>query len=181
EIAFPFLVWFKQTKFWIFLGGVFLHIGIWIFMRIDNFSWVMLSTYFVFITNEEFRSFQSKKIRVFIDGWCPICRKFGDKIKKVDLFNLIIIEDIRSSKVPNIEFRNKGLLSMASIDDKGKSSFGFDSIFKIAVRIPILWLTIPILLIFKLTKIGNYVYNELAIKRAIIPIHCDDNCEIKSS
>lgn len=54
EFAFPFLIWFKKTKFYIMIGGIFLHIGIWVFMRIDNFSWVMISTYFAFITNQEY-------------------------------------------------------------------------------------------------------------------------------
>lgn len=178
ELAFPFLVWFKKTKFWIFLGGIFLHIGIWFFMRIDNFSWVMLATYFVFITNEEFFSFQIKKLQVYIDSRCPICIKFGNSIKKLDILNLIIIHDIRNSEVPSTEFRTKGLLSMASIDYKEKTSFGFDTIFKIAIRIPILWIAVPILLILKLTRIGNIAYNELAIKRTIIPIHCKEDCKI---
>lgn len=108
------------------------------------------------------------------------CKKFGNRIKKVDFLNLIILEDIRDAKVPSIEFRNKGLLSMASIDDNGKSSFGYDSILKIAIRIPIFWLVLPILFILKLTRIGNYIYNELAIKRSIIPIHCDEDCKIKT-
>tara|TARA_B100000768_G_scaffold71094_1_gene68157 strand:- start:210 stop:422 length:213 start_codon:yes stop_codon:yes gene_type:complete len=69
---------------------------------------------------------------------------------------------------------------MASIDDKGKSSFGFDSILRIAIRIPVLWLVVPILLLLKLTKIGNYVYKELAVKRTIIPIHCNEDCKIKT-
>ena len=70
-----------------------------------------------------------------------------------------------------------------------KSSFGkiaisaiyeFNSILRIAIRIPVLWLVVPILLLLKLTKIGNYVYEELAIKRTIIPIHCNEDCKIKT-
>ena len=55
ELAFPFLIWFKKTKYYIMIGGVLLHVGIWIFMRIDNFSWVMISTYFIFIANSEYK------------------------------------------------------------------------------------------------------------------------------
>lgn len=56
ELSFPFLIWFRKPRPYIILGGVLLHIGIWIFMRIDNFSWVMISTYLVFITNNEYVS-----------------------------------------------------------------------------------------------------------------------------
>ncbi|MFN7115865.1 MAG: restriction endonuclease subunit S [Saprospiraceae bacterium] len=55
EIAMPFLVWFKRTKFFILLLMSALHIGIWIFMRIDNFSTIMIATYFVFFTDKEYQ------------------------------------------------------------------------------------------------------------------------------
>ena len=59
EIAFPFLIWFNRTKYWIIFFGIMLHVGIWVFMRIDNFSWIMIGTYFVFITDTEYLSFRA--------------------------------------------------------------------------------------------------------------------------
>lgn len=59
EIAFPFLIWFKKTKYWIIFLGIMLHIGIWIFMRIDNFSWIMIGTYFVFIDDQEYMNLKN--------------------------------------------------------------------------------------------------------------------------
>jgi hypothetical protein len=58
ELSFPFLVWFKQTRILVLILGVVLHIGIWIFMRIDNFSWIMIGSYFVFISNTQFLQFK---------------------------------------------------------------------------------------------------------------------------
>lgn len=55
ELSFPFLVWFRQTKRYTLLLGVILHFGIWIFMRIDNFSWIMIGSYFVFLTDLEYK------------------------------------------------------------------------------------------------------------------------------
>lgn len=57
EISFPFLIWFKKSKIYIVIFGIILHVGIWIFMRIDNFSWVMISTYLLFFNNDEIDSF----------------------------------------------------------------------------------------------------------------------------
>jgi hypothetical protein len=54
EQAFAFLVWFQRTKFFVLGLGVLLHVGIWVFMRIDNFSWIMIGTYFVFVTDTEY-------------------------------------------------------------------------------------------------------------------------------
>jgi hypothetical protein len=54
ELAFAFLIWFRATKWWIIMGGVLLHVGIWYFMRIDNFSWIMIGSYAMFINNREY-------------------------------------------------------------------------------------------------------------------------------
>jgi hypothetical protein len=56
EMAFPFLVWFRQTRPAMLAGGVLLHLGIWVFMRIATFSWIMMGTYAVFLTDSQYRS-----------------------------------------------------------------------------------------------------------------------------
>ncbi|TGE18301.1 HTTM domain-containing protein [Hymenobacter elongatus] len=66
EQAFAFLVWFRKTKYYVLLCGVLLHVGIWLFMRIDNFSWIMLGTYFVFITNGEYRMLLDRTRELFV-------------------------------------------------------------------------------------------------------------------
>ncbi|TGE27421.1 HTTM domain-containing protein [Hymenobacter metallicola] len=55
ELSFAFLVWFRQTRNIVLLCGVLLHVGIWVFMRIDNFSWIMIGTYFVFVPDREYQ------------------------------------------------------------------------------------------------------------------------------
>jgi len=62
EIAMPFLIWFRSTKFYVILALVGLHTGIWIFMRIDTFSSIMIATYFVFITDAEYKLIAKKLI-----------------------------------------------------------------------------------------------------------------------
>ena len=59
EMALPFLAWFKRTRWAVLLAATGLHLGIWYFMRIDNFSWVMIASYAVFFTNAEYRLVQS--------------------------------------------------------------------------------------------------------------------------
>lgn len=66
ELAFPFLVWFRKTKIFVLMAMASVHIGIYIFMRIDNFSWVMIATYFAFITDEEYKAMYQKVINLGI-------------------------------------------------------------------------------------------------------------------
>ncbi len=54
QFSFSFLVWFKKTKNIILFIGILFHIGIFVLMRIDNFSLVMLACYAVFFTNNEY-------------------------------------------------------------------------------------------------------------------------------
>ena len=57
ELSFCYLVWFRSTRLFILFFGTILHIGIWIFMRIDNFSWIMIASYLFFIPDKEYMNF----------------------------------------------------------------------------------------------------------------------------
>jgi predicted DCC family thiol-disulfide oxidoreductase YuxK len=89
------------------------------------------------------------KLKVFMDGWCPLCKKFGRISVKLDILNLIRIQDIRTSEVPIEDFRAKGLKAIASTKSNGKIYFGFDSIFQISLLISFFWIFIPFLFIIK--------------------------------
>ena len=42
EFTFPLFIWFKRTKWLVILAGIGFHIGIYILMRIDDFSWIKI-------------------------------------------------------------------------------------------------------------------------------------------
>lgn len=184
EMAFPFLIWFRQTRFYIIVGGVILHLGIWIFMRIDNFSWVMMTSYLVFIKDDEYMAIsnwiKSKTLVVFIDGWCTHCLRFGAFIKTLDLLNIIDIRDIRnkaSEKESGLDM-DRAIRAIASKNIYEKNYYGFNTLLQIAIRVPLLWILVPVFLLAKIIGIGDFIYNELAIKRKIIPVHCPDRCAV---
>ena len=54
ELTFPLAIWFRKTRRWYLISGVVLHLGIWMLMRIDNFSFVMLSMYPIFVSNKSY-------------------------------------------------------------------------------------------------------------------------------
>lgn len=60
EAAFPFLIWFNKTKKYVIAAGILMHAGIFLFMRIDNFSFVMVSLYPCLFTNEELKAVLSR-------------------------------------------------------------------------------------------------------------------------
>lgn len=120
------------------------------------------------------------KLNIFYDNWCPNCTKFANLIQKLDWLKLIEIKQIRNELDTN-SFRSFDLelakQQMASFTNQWH--YGYDSLFYIFARIPLFWLTFPVLYFLKITKTGQFLYIQLALKRKIIPLHCDEKtCRI---
>ncbi|ADX67056.1 HTTM domain-containing protein [Weeksella virosa] len=60
QLSFPFVVWILKTRKVVLLIGILLHIGIFLMMRIDNFSFIMLACYTIFFTDSEYEILKSK-------------------------------------------------------------------------------------------------------------------------
>lgn len=60
--------------------------------------------------------------------------------------------------------------------------YGFISIYKILLRLPVYWIfffyTYPFLFLIKILGLGDILYNQVAIHRKIIPLHCEEECQI---
>jgi predicted DCC family thiol-disulfide oxidoreductase YuxK len=124
---------------------------------------------------------KSLNMVVFIDGWCAICKNFAKTIKSIDTLNLVQIKDIRQEIFEKTDIDiDRGLKVMASKTNAGKY-YGFESLYQVIKRIPILWITLPLFVILKITRFGNIFYNEIAIKRKIIPIQCTDQCSLEQN
>ena len=115
------------------------------------------------------------KISIVYDNWCPNCKRFISIVKFLDWLKLIYYVELRNPKSTNTLTGFDLVLAgqqMASFDDKWH--YGFYSIYQILVRLPLFWLILPILFVLKITKFGQILYMEIALKRKIIPLHCDD-------
>ncbi len=84
EFAFAFLIWFRSSKYFMIVGMGLLHLSIYYFMRIADFSGVMVSTYFIFITNEEFKKFEMHYKSWFnkVEFHLPNIKSYILKLKK---------------------------------------------------------------------------------------------------
>ena len=60
QFVFPFLIWNKKTKFKIILIGILFHIGIFVSLRIDNFSFIMIGVYAILLYDTEYLNLFSK-------------------------------------------------------------------------------------------------------------------------
>lgn len=118
-------------------------------------------------------------ITVFIDSWCPHCKRFGEWVKRRDSLKKVEIKDIRSNLDSRIDIE-KALTGMASIDERGNVMYGFSSIALIVKYLPFFKSLHPLLSLPIFSRIGNFLYNEFAVRRKIIPLHCEeaDRCQL---
>lgn len=118
---------------------------------------------------------------IYYDNYCPNCTRFANLIHTLDWLCLIVIKQLRNhnhiSKANGLD-KNLAEKQMASFD--GNWSYGYLTLFKIFLRIPLFWFFIPFFFMLWITKMGQFFYIRLAVNRKIIPLHCtEDSCELK--
>ena len=119
-----------------------------------------------------------KNLIIVYDDWCPYCIRFSKLIKKFDILRKISFFYLRKDSIDIGNFDNNLALKKMASYKNGIWMYGFESIYRILKEIPLFWFFIPLFYFLKITRIGDFLYDEFAIKRKIIPIHCDENCKI---
>ena len=121
------------------------------------------------------------RLDIFYDNFCPNCTRFIKFIEKFDWFNLIVIYQLRNiAHIKSAKGINQNLAEKQMASFTNKWSYGYETLFKIFVRVPLFWTVLPLLYVLKISNLGQYLYLQLAINRKIIPLHCSENsCELK--
>ncbi|SHF95656.1 DCC1-like thiol-disulfide oxidoreductase family protein [Ornithinibacillus halophilus] len=209
QLAFPFMLLNRVTKYIALACVVPMHLGIAFVMGLIPFSLTMIIIDAILISNNDYRrvyhyfnaKFQKEKIApsaipqsdlipkttnivVLYDGWCPLCQKVKSRIEKIDI----------SNKVYFLSFRDQGVLQgigispneaekeMIAIDiQKNNLYSGVHSFYQISQKTPLLWFLSPFLFIGIIVGLGDKIYNFIASRRSIVPINqCSvDDCEIQ--
>ncbi|WP_223599882.1 DCC1-like thiol-disulfide oxidoreductase family protein [Chryseobacterium sp. GVT01B] len=119
-------------------------------------------------------------MKIYYDNYCPNCTLFVRNIKRLDWMNMMEIKELRNpNHISEAVGINKTLAEQQMASYNKKWRYGFVTIYMILLRLPLFWIFFPILFLFKITGLGQLIYKELAVKRKIIPIHCDEkSCKI---
>lgn len=119
----------------------------------------------------------SHKITIFYDNYCSRCTRFIRWVRHWDSFHLVKIRQLRNPEhtrlFPGIDIQ-KGLKEMPSFSS-GTWHYGYGTLYLIFKRCPVFWIAWPLFGLLKITKLGYFLYRQLALRRKIIPIHCDAN------
>ena len=81
EVAFPFMLFNRWTRWFMLGAGVMFHVGLAAVMGLFGFSWMMLSLYFVLVSDREYERVKSLfsiagSGVVLYDGMCGLCGRF---------------------------------------------------------------------------------------------------------
>ncbi len=158
EFALWTLIWFKQFRYWVLLGGVCLHMGIELTMNLPMFEWIFISSYFAFIEPEDLSrvmDFIKSKIHksfgpaatLAFDGDSLTCVHAVGVLHRLDIFGFLNLVDFRQTNETN-DLVETDKSSEAIYLQTGKGCLnGFVAFRRMALHLPFLWPTLPLLFI----------------------------------
>ncbi|MGH9509932.1 MAG: DCC1-like thiol-disulfide oxidoreductase family protein, partial [Terriglobales bacterium] len=173
------------TRYLAILVGFAFHLGIALFMGLIGFGWSMVSYYPLLVTDREYQSAtawlrERLGLKVFYDGWCPLCTRSIRWLGRFDLLSLIDF----------LSFRDRGVAEQYGLDvsraerriqsvtASGKIREGMDVLLQIGLRAAPLWPVLPLLLLGRLV-VGQWGYDALASGRLIlVPGACGQHCDL---
>ncbi|GAA5347145.1 putative DCC family thiol-disulfide oxidoreductase YuxK [Planifilum fimeticola] len=198
QVAFPFLLLNRVTKLIAVGSAILFHGGIALFMGLTGFSWIMIGSELILLTDKDYRligtaarrvgaraagpfrrlgekisalpAVQRRQMIVFYDGWCPLCRASVASSKKLDWFSLIRF----------VSFREPGVIQQYGLDadkaerrmhstaDGRRFAEGIDAVIQMATRLLPLWPAVPLLLLARWIGIGQRAYDFIASRRTIL-------------
>jgi predicted DCC family thiol-disulfide oxidoreductase YuxK len=183
EFSLGALIWIKELRYMVLLGGVLLHAGIDYSMNIPLFGFIMVSAYITFVEpadlqrawqkfTENINKFTGARspIPVFYDGKCSFCKRSIRIAQSLDIFHRFIYHDMHSPKV-QADYKDLDL-------DRGLREFmikrdntwlgGFRAFRFMSHSIPAFWLLIPFIYLPGAAAIGDRVYSKVADNRYCI-------------
>jgi len=181
EGALGFLLWVKELRYWILLGGVFLHLGIIWTMNIPLFGWVLMIAYVTWIDPvdlERFFAWARERVNrwtnftapmpVFYDGRCGFCGRSVAVIRRFDALRRLRFINMHSREAieefPDFD-SERGANEMLLRGRDGKWYGGFDAYRAMAKHMPALWVTLPLLFIPPVPALGRKAYAWVAGRR----------------
>jgi predicted DCC family thiol-disulfide oxidoreductase YuxK len=166
------------------LMGIALHASFAVMMGLITFSAVMVSAILFTIRDREWgilkeraekiRRFLLPEIWVFVDGFCPYCKRTGTWIERLDwlgLFRVKSYREDRSFEEFGLEFDQVDKEMHIIVIKRGKYKVykGFQALLEISKYILFLWPLLPVLGLLNGLGLGPRLYRWLADNRIIVP------------
>jgi predicted DCC family thiol-disulfide oxidoreductase YuxK len=186
EFSLGVLVWIKEFRYWVLLGGLFLHAGIDYTMNIPLFAPIMVAGYLTFVepahlskafawVRSHFNRYTGFKfpIPVFYDGKCSFCIRSMEVVKRIDVLRRLEFHDMHKAEVrkqyPDFN-KDRGNKEMLVRTEAGNWYGGFYAFRFLAKHLPLCWPILPLLYLPPISFFGSKAYSQVADRRyCIIP------------
>ena len=185
ECSFPYLVWIKETRYFMLLWGTLFHIGIDWSVNIPLFEWIFIGAYVNYIAPADLtRVWNAVKrvVRKLFGPPHPVRYsttdinqiKLAGVLHRLDIFARLAIEPILDSEISPAPARassTAGSTSGASALSSRRSMIilannkmftGFQAFKILSLNLPLLWILVPLLYIPGLSIISRRVFKMAA-------------------
>lgn len=173
EVVFIFIFWFKKFRWPLFVVGLGLHIGIFIFFPIPLFAIGMSCFYFLLLPvslwSKVLAFFSSRKktrLKFYYDSECPLCLRTRIIIEHFDILNRIEFLSVQEYSDQEKAFEKIPqdilLKDIYSVNSKGKVYVGVDTYIQVMYVLRYTFLIGLFLSIPGIYHIAKYVYKRIA-------------------
>ena len=171
EMAFPFLIWQRQTRPYLLAAAIFLHLQFAILMGLFYFSFVMIMGHMSFVRPEWLARLGSAwkqrigEMEMIYDGRCGFCVRSMASFLAFDGLGQIKIRDFRYNPSPVVSDAQMEKALYLILPD-GRALPGFEAYRYVVLRIPGLWWQVPFFYVPVLSRLfGHPIYNWIAANR----------------
>lgn len=124
-----------------------------------------------------------RRLTVLYDGWCPLCVRAATWWKRLDTFGALELVSFRDPQIADripVDLE-RAERRMICISPSGRHYEGIDALIQVTITIPALWMFVPFLLVARALGFGQRLYDFVASRRIILPVHsCSDGvCKTK--
>ncbi|WP_165767894.1 thiol-disulfide oxidoreductase DCC family protein [Virgibacillus indicus] len=115
---------------------------------------------------------------VYYDSYCKMCTASSTIWRKLDWRKKLSFESFRL-----LQDYPKEMEKSLHVNHEGHWYNGYTAIIQIAKMLPLLWIILPFLYLFKWLGLGDFIYEKIAKNRKLVPVNqCKDGeaCIISS-
>ena len=172
ELAYPFLIWQRQTRPYLLAAAIFLHLQFGLLMGLFYFSFVMIMGQMSFVRPEWLARLGSAwkqrmgEMEMIYDGKCGFCVRSMASFLAFDGLGQIKIRDFRVNPSPVVSDAQMEKALYLTLPD-GRALPGFEAYRYVVPRVPGLWWQVPFFYVPVLSRLfGHPIYNWIAANRS---------------
>jgi predicted DCC family thiol-disulfide oxidoreductase YuxK len=175
ELAYPFLIWQRETRPYLLAAALLLHVQFGLLMGLYFFSFVMIMGHMSFLRQAWLTALggwwkrRTGPMEMIYDGRCGFCVRSMAWFAAFDGLGQIALRDFRKDPSPVVSDEKMEKALYLALPG-GRALPGFEAYRYVVLRVPGLWWQVPFFYVPVLSRLlGHPIYNWIAANRARMP------------